>query len=43
MDRKSNYTDIAIWVENIINSSNSINQWRTSSKLVSQFESWLNT
>ena len=43
MDRKSNYTDIAIWVENIINSSNSINQWRTSSKLVSQFEAWLNT
>lgn len=43
MNKKSNYTDIAIWVEKIINSSNSIEQWRTSSKLVSQFESWLNT
>ena len=42
MDKKLNYTDIAQWVEKIINSSNSIDQWRTSTKLVSQFESWLN-
>jgi len=43
MDKKSNYTYITQWVEKIINSSNSIDQWRTSTKLVSQFESWLNT
>ena len=42
MDKKLNYTDIAQWVEKVINSSNSIDQWRTSTKLVSQFESWLN-
>ncbi len=43
MDKKLNYTDIAQWVEKVINSSNSIDQWRTSIKLVSQFESWLDT
>lgn len=42
MDKKLNYTDITQWVEKVINSSNSIDQWRTSTKLVSQFESWLN-
>jgi hypothetical protein len=43
MDKKLNYTDIEQWVEKVINSSNSIDQWRTSTKLVSQFESWLDT